>query len=297
MPRPRSLNVAVDDRGQQQSLRMKHEQHGYLKFESADQKRNFGGQYCHGDGTTTHTTFPPPTPEPTDHHFSRNCVQNKKGPAQQVQEQPKAPRQQSETPSYRQWVPRVTNIVPLNAQARQEAALRQLAQQKRDQQIVRLPAAKPGNLYPRPSRISGPARTVHNDDMKRGVVSDLKLSVHLKSNMGFQEKHRMYQAEMERKREEEQRKAISSASTPEATRTESVKQLLASVNKVLEQKVEAAELEAADTEDLEAKAPRIQSQQSHREPKDAYQDARKCGESFWHEYVRSHPTSRPSNGT
>ena len=299
-PRPCPLNLAVEDRGQQQSLIMNHEQHGYLESESADQKRraartDLGGQYRGGEGTTTQTTFPPPTPEPTDHRFSRICVQNK-GPTQQMQEQSKAPRQQSGTPSYRQWVQGVTNIIPLNSQARQEAAQRQFAQQKRDQQNVQLPAAKPGNQYPRPTRISGPARTVHNNDTERSVVSDLKLSVHLKSNMGYQEKYRMYKAEKERKREEEQRKAILSASTPEATGTESVKQLLASVNKVLEQKVEAAELEAADTKDSEVQAPQIQSQQPHRDPKDAYQDARKCGESFWHEYARSHPTLGPSNG-
>ena len=164
-------------------------------------------------------------------------------------------------------------------------------EQKREQEKTQLPAAKPGNLYPRPSRISGPIRPVHDDDMERRTMSSMTLSMQPKSDEAYREACRMYHETNARKKEEEWRKAAVSVPTPEPTRTESVKQLLSSVNKALEQKVEAAELEAADTECLEREALRAQSQQLRQDQNDANQAARQCGQSFWHEYSANYPTA------
>ena len=188
----------------------------------------------------------------------------------------------------------------LNTRVRQEAEQRKLAQQRRDEQKreqekTQLPAAKPGNLYPRPSRIFGPIRPVHDDDMERRTRSSMTLSMRLKSDEAYREACRTYHEKYARKKEEERRKAAVSVPTPEPTRTESVKQLLSSVNKALEQKVEAAELEAADTECLEREALRAQSQQLRQDQNDANQAARQCGESFWHEYSANYPTAGCSN--
>ena len=187
-----------------------------------------------------------------------------------------------------------------NARDRQEVEQRKLAQQRRDEQKheqekAQLPAAIPGNLYPRPSRMSGPVRTVHGDDMKRRTMSNRTFSTHLKSceRPGY----RKYLADSARFQEDQQRKAAMSVPTPEPTRTEPVKQLLSSVNKALEQKVEAAELQAADTVFPQSEAPRVQSQQLQQDQKDANQAAHECGESFWGEYSANHPTAGCSSVT
>ena len=298
-PRPSPLNLAVEDYVQQQHLSTKREHSGYSEFEAADQERRLarmglGGRQYHGERAIPQTTLPLPIPEPTNHLSPQTCV-SKRTFVPQMQKQPKAQNQQNERPAYGPWMRKSTNDMRLDARARQEARERR-AQQKREEQKVQLPAAKPGNSYPGPSRIAGPVRTVDTDDIERGIMSDLALSVQLKSKLAGQEAYRKYKEE-ERKREEEQRKATLSMSIHEATRTESVKQLLTSVRKAQEQKVEAAELEAADPVSLESEVLRAQSQQRHQDPKDAYGATRRFRERFWSMYSTNYPMAKKSTAT
>ena len=253
------LNLAVEHYGQRQNLARRE----YLRYESAEEAKTPGRmgisaqQYCNERAMSQRALALPMPPEPSNYVLPQAL---------------------------------------LNAQVRQEAEQRKLAQQihdeqKREQEKVQLPAAKPGNSYPRPSRYSGPVRTVHDDDMERRVMSNLKCSMQFKSDEAYREACRMYHEKDARKKEEERRKAAVSVPTPEPTRTESVKQLLSSVNKALEQKVEAAELETADTEGSESKALRTQSQQLQQDQNDAKQTARQCGEHFWYQYSANHPAA------
>ncbi|KAL9136891.1 MAG: hypothetical protein Q9175_001897 [Cornicularia normoerica] len=301
-PRPRPLDLPNEGHMEQQSLGARREQRGYSEFEIADQKRRvarmgLGGQQCHGKGATPHTTHPIPLPVPTNRRFPRTS-NPKEESAQQMQEQSKAQEQQSETPACGPWVQERTNEVLLKNRTRQEAGQRKLAQQKHEQQKVQLPPAKPGNLYPGTSRISGilpPIRIAH-DNMEQNIMSELALSVHLKSKMASQEAYRKYKEEKEQRKEEKQRKAALSAPGSEATRTESVKQFLASVNKALEQEVEAAEVEAAETKGVEKESLRTQSQQRHKCPEDAYEACLKYGESLCYKYGKGYPIPRQFDG-
>ena len=249
-PRPNAPNLAVEDCGQRQCLGTRRE---YLGYDSAEEARRL------------------------ERGFQQYCKQQ---------------------PVVQQAAPFISYPAPsnylspqplLNARVRQEDEQRKVAQQKRDEQKTQLPAAKPGSLYPRPSRLSGPVHTVHDDDLKRRTMSSLPFSMQPKSREAYPEACRMYHDKLARKKEEERRKAAVSAPTPEPTRTQSVKQLLSSVNKALEQKVEAAELEAADTECPESEARRAQSQQLQQDQNDANRAARQCGESFWYEYRANYP--------
>lgn len=170
-------------------------------------------------------------------------------------------------------------------------------EQKRLQEKAQFPTAKPGNSYTRPSRISGPVRTVHDDDMERREMSNRTFPMQYSSSEPYREAYRRYPADKERKKGEERRKVAVSVPTPEPTRTESVEQLLSSVNKALEQKVEAAELETADTNCSDSEALRAQSQQLQQDQNDANETARQCGESFWYGYSVNHPTGISSMTT
>ena len=117
------------------------------------------------------------------------------------------------------------------------------------------------------------------------TMSNMASSMHLQS-----EAFRRHYDDKARKKEEERRKAAVSVPTPVPTRTTSVMQLLSSVNKALEQKVETAELEAADElSSSESEALRAQSQQLQQDQSDANQAANQCGESFWCKYSANHP--------
>lgn len=296
-PGPHPVNPAVDGHEEQRSLRTRREQREFLEFQTAEWKRRVArveldAQKYHRESPASYTTLPPLEPDPTDHLFSPAYVPIVR-PAKQTHEQSKAEKRQKETPVCGHWVPQGTNDVLLNARAMQEAGRGKPTQQTHEQGKVQLPAARPGSLYPRPSRMSGPVRITHDIDLDRSIMSDLALSVHLKSKMACQEAYRRCKEERERKKEEEQRKASLSGGTSEATRTESVKQLLASVKKVLEPKVEAGE---ADADGLDNEALRAQPQLPHGDLRDASEDARKRGESFWHEYARSYPTPRQPDG-
>ena len=261
---PNSLNLPVEDYGQRQDLGTKRGWHEYLRSMSAQEARRLerpgisAQQYYNERAMVQQKLSLPVPPEPRNH------------------------------------------LLPpalLNAGFGQEAEQRKLAQreeQKREQEKAQLPAAKPGNLYPRPSRMSGPVRTVHDDDLERKMLS--LQSMGLKPSESYRKACRPYYEKLARQKEEERRKAAVSVPALGPTRTESVKQLLSSVNKALEQKVQAAELEAADTECLEGEAPRAQSQQ-RQDQNDVSQAARQCGENFWYEYSANYPTARCSSMT
>ena len=296
-PGPHPVNPAVDGREEQRILRTRREQSEFLEFQTAEWKRRVArveldAQKYHRESPASYTTLPPLEPDPTDRLFSPAYVPIVR-PVRQTHEQSKAEKRQRETPVCGHWVPQGTNDVLLNARAMQEAGRGKPTQQTHEQGKVQLPAARPGSLYPRPSRMSGPVRITHDIDLDRSIMSDLALSVHLKSKMACQEAYRRCKEERERKKEEEQRKASLSGPTSEATRTESVKQLLASVKKVLEPKVEAGE---TDADGLDDEALRAQPQLPHGDLRDASEAARKRGQSFWHEYARSYPTPRQPDG-
>lgn len=290
-PGPHPVNPAVDGHEEQRSLRTRREQSEFLEFQTAEWKRRVArveldAQKYHRESPASYTALPPPEPDPTDRLFSRAYVPIVR-PVKQTHEQSKAEKRHKETPVCSHWVPQGTNDVLLNARAMQEAGRGKPTRQTHEQGKVQLPAARPGSLYPRPSRMSGPVRITHDINLDRSIMSDLALSVHLKSKMACQEAYRRCKEERERLKEEEQRKAKLSGSTSEATRTETVKQLLASVKKVLEPKVEI------DADGLDNEALRARPQGDLR---DASEAARKRGESFWHEYARSYPTPGQPHG-
>ncbi|CAD6592307.1 MAG: hypothetical protein ASARMPRED_006168 [Alectoria sarmentosa] len=315
-----SMDLISEQRWQQQSLEPSREQHGYFEFEIADQKRRvarmgLGSQKSNGEGVIPQRIRPIRVPKPKNHVCSRTCALKEK-PAQLMQEQSKTQKQQSETLGCGQWLQERTNNALLNAEGRQEARQRKVAEhslenqkfarQKREQekgelQKIQLPPARPGNLYPGPTRISSnllPLRLMHDNKIDQSIMSELALSVHLKSKMASQGAYRKYKEEKERKKnEEEQRKATSSFPRSEATGTESVKQLLASVSKVLEQKVEVAELGAAKSKIAESATFEDQPPEPSKDREYAYEAGLKCGESFWHKFEESHPICRQSDGT
>ena len=286
-PRPRPLDLAIGDYRQQHSRGWRSGQRGYLEFEIADQRRrvgrmDLGGQLPYGKGAMLRTTFTIHIPDSTSHLFPG---------IQQMQEQSEAQKQQNETSACGQWVREHTNHVLLKARAGPETGRRRVAQEKREQQKVQLPAAKPGNLYPGPSRISGipqPFHIVQDDNMEPSMISELALSAHLKSKIASQEAYRKYKEEKERKKEEEEEEEQRKAS-------ESVKQLLVSVNLALEQEVEPTQVEAAHIEGAEHEALRAQSQQPQKGPRYAYGTGLKCGENFWSKYDKNYPLPRHSD--
>ena len=302
-PRPRPLDLANEDSGQRQSLGTRRSERGYLGFEIADQKRRvarmgLGGRQSHGESATPQKTLPLLIPEPTDHLFSRTCAP-KVRPVQKLQGTSKVQELQKETLACGQLAQEHTNNVLLDVQASQEAGQRKHAQQKRELQKVQLPTAKPGNLYPGPTRIPGilpPIRIAHDDDMDRSIMSELALSVHLKSKMASQEAYRKYKEVNERKNREvdhEHRKAASSVPRSENTRTDSIERLLVRANKALEQKVEVAKVGAAKTEN---ETLRAQSQQPYKGPVDAYEASLRRGKLFWDKYDMSYRIPRQSDG-
>ena len=178
-----------------------------------------------------------------------------------------------------------TQILQPQKFEQQELAQQRCDEQKREQEKAQLAAAKPSSSYPRPSTMSGAICAVHDDNMERRTMSNMASSMHLQS-----EAFRRHYDDKARKKEEERRKAAVSVPTPVPTRTTSVMQLLSSVNKALEQKVETAELEAADElSSSQSEALRAQSQQLQQDQSDANQAANQCGESFWCKYSANHP--------
>ena len=221
------------------------------------------GQKCYGKGATPHTT--PALPEPVRTSRSlRICVPEEK-PTQQMQEQAKAQVQYSETPACCPLVQEQNNDALLKTRAREEAGQRKVAQNCEQEMVqkVQLPAAKPGSLYPGPSRISGTIPPLHAS-MAKTLLYEIENSVYLKSKLASQEAYLKYKEE--ERDLEEKRKGASSVpeSVSVATRTESVKRLLANVNKPLEQEVEAVGDEEAETRGVPDEALRVQSRQSHR---------------------------------
>lgn len=290
-PAPRPPQLANEGYGQQQMFRTSRDQLGYVEFAIADQRRRMvrmglASQDSCGEGTTPQTTDSPHAPKPTNHRLARTFA-SKEECVQHLQEQSKAQQQQSENQACGLWV---------HDQAeRRKLAQQKREQQKREQQKVRLPAAKPGSLYPGPTRIPNPGPPNHflrGDPKRQSVRSELTLSIHLKSKMASQETE-----EKERKAgEQQQPKATLWAPKPKATRTEPVKQLLDGVNKALEQKVDAVKAGAAKTARAENDGFRAQSQQPHKGLEEQYEAGLKCGRSFWENYDKSYPMSRPPHG-
>ena len=312
------------------------DQRGYVEFEIADQKRRLARMGLVGrDSRGDETTFSSSKPKPDDHVFARTWAPKEKpaqttlsppipmptnhhcGPKEtfvpQMWVPPKAQEQQSKTPACRGWIQQVP---VLKSKAGQDVEQRKLAeqrpaeqkpleqkpaQQKREQQQTRLPAAKPGNLYPGPTRIPStlpPNHILHEDDIEQNRISERALSELHKTKLASLEVIRQLKEAKERKDGEQQRqqqqqqhKATLSASRPEATKRESVKQLLAGVNRALEQKVEVAQGGAARTErvEKEKEAFQILSQQPHKGPEDAFVAGLKCGRKFWDKYDKSYP--------
>lgn len=219
-------------------------------------------------------TLSPPTPKPTNHH----CAP-KETFVPQMWVPPKAQEQQSNTPTCRGWVQQVPLLkskarkedqqqkLPEKRPAEQKPLEQKPVQQKREQQKIQLPAAKPGNLYPGPTRIPSilpPNHILHQDDKEQSRMSERALSELHKTKLASLEIIRYYKEEKEREAEEQQHKATLSAARPEVTKRGSVKQLLAGVNRALEQKVEVAQGGAVEA-------------------------GLKCGRSFWEKYDKSYP--------
>ena len=294
--KPCPLDLANEDLMQRQSLYTRRDQRGYLEFEVADQKRRaarmgLGGQQSYWEGGIPQMPLPIPMPETINHLSRRTSAPNEK-PAQQMRESSKGQEQRSETPAYGQWIRERTKNLSLMALARQEVGQRKLIQQKHEQHKVELPTPKPGNLYPGPTRIASilpTIRTVHDEGMVQSNMPETVLSMHLKAKEAAEEAML--------REEEEQHKAAASDPYSKPTGTESVKQLLVSVNKALEQKVEAAEIEAVKTDDVESEALRARSQPLHKGLGDAYEASLKCGETFWDKYDKVYPIARQPDGT
>ena len=294
-PRPRPPYLESEDPRYRQSLGTRRSERGYLDFEIADEKRRvarmgLGGRQSHGAAATPQSTIPILIPGSTHHLSPQIC-------AQQMLNQSKSHQQQSEPAAYGQRVRESTNSVSLKARPSKEAEQRMLAQQKREQQRVQLPAAKPGHLYPGPTRVSGilPPNHIKNDgDTKRSIASELALTVHLKSKMVSQEEYRKYKEGKDRKeQEDDQRKATSSDSRFEPSRTASLRRLIAAgINQTREQRVKAPKVEAAETED---ETSRAKMQQPHKSPEDAYKTGLSCGKLFWYKYDKNHPMARQSD--
>ena len=296
-PRQLPQILTFGNQGQQQNLGTRREQRGYLDFEISEQKRRMANmdlrslQY-HSKSTTPQGTPPLAIPESANYSPPQTCAPKKKHD-QQTEEQSRAPKQQRETLACSQQARDSPNRALLNAWARREAGQRQLVLQQR----VQLPTAKPGNLHPGPSRISGPPdRMAHSDSIQRDPMSDVALTAHLKSKMASEGAYRRHQQKKEQRIIGEQYHANPWVPNTEPTRTGSVKQLLASVTSVVEQKVRAREVEVPKTDRADTDPLGAHLLQPHKDPKEAFNAARKCGQSFWHEYGRNYPISRPSDG-
>ena len=306
-----------------------HDQRGYVDFEIADQKRRLArmglvGRDSQRESTTPQMPFSSPTPKPTNHQFARTWAPTEK-PAQttlsppvptptnhhcapketfvpQMWVPPKAQEQQNKNSACRGWIQQVPL---LKSRARQEAEQRKLAgqkpleqkptRQKCEQERTRLPAAKPGSLYPGPTRIHSilpPNHILHQDDKEQSRMSERALLELHKTKLASLEVIRQHKEERDRKAgEQQQPKATLSAPKSGATKRESVKQLLAGVNRALEQKVEVSQGGAARTERVENGAFQPHSQQPHKGTEDA---SLKCGRRFWEKYDKSYPVLRQS---
>lgn len=293
------LTFGNEGPGQRQSLHTRHDQRGYLEFEIADQKRRLarmglGGQQSRWQNGTPRTSLPFPILEPPSHFARQTGARNEapalQHPALQMRVPPTYPEQRNETPAYGHWSRERNGNVWLKDRAWQEAARRNLVRQQHGQQKIELPMSKPGNLYPGPTRITPiirpPCLTVHDDNMEQIIRCEMARSRHRKARKAAEEAML--------REEEEQYKAASSVPAPG---TGSVKQLLVSVNKALEQKVEAAEIEAAKTDDEEHGTLHAQSQQAHDGPGDSTAASLERGKSFWEKYDKSYPLPRQSVGT
>ena len=288
-PRSRPLHISSQDYREQQILDTRRELRGYTEFEISDQERRLarmglGAQKCYGKGATPHTTLALPEPVPTSHRSLRVSVPERK-PTQQMQEQPKAQVQYSKSPACSSLVQERTNDTLLKSQVREEAGRQQSAQKCEQEMVqkVQLPAAKPGNIYPGPSRISGTLHPLHAK-MEQALLSEIGTSVYLKSKQAAQEAYLKYKEE-ERELEEKRKGALSAPrSVSVATRTGSVKRLLANVNKPLEQEVGAVGVEVADTRGVQNEAFHVQSREPHKRPVDALKAADGHGESLWYDY-------------
>ena len=280
-PRPNLPNPAVGDYGQRQSLGTRPE---YLRYESAEEPRRLDSMGV------------------SDQQHYHETMAQRAHPSHQM---PSHQMPSHQVPSF-QMLPEPSNY-PLSQSSRntrdpQEVGLHRLAQQRRDelkrlQEKAQLPTAKSGNSYPEPSRISVPVRTAHDHDMERRAMSNRTFPLQYSPNEPYREAYPRYPADKARNKGEEWRKAAVSVPTPEPTRPESVEQLLSSVNKALEQKVEAAELETADTKCSDGEVLRAQSQQLQQDQNDANETARQCGESFWNGYSANYPTAGCSSTT
>ena len=301
-PAPRPPQWKNEEYWQRHMFRPSRDQRWYTDFELAGQKRRMArmglaSQDSCGEGTTSQTAHSPQTPKPTNHRLARTFA-SKEECVQHLQEQSKAQQQQSENPDCGLWV---RDQAERRKLAEQKCEQQKREQQKREQQKKQLPAAKPGSLYPGPTRIPNfgpPHHFLHGDHKKQSRRSELTLSIHLKSKMASQGTDRDYKEEKERTREQQQQpKATLWAPRPEATRTEPVRQPLDGVNKDLKQKVDAVKAGAAKTERVENQASRAHSQQPHTSPEDRYEAGLKSGTSFSGKYDKSYPMSRPLYGT
>ena len=299
-PRSRPLHIPSQNYREQQILDPTCEKRGHTEFEISDQERRvarmgLGTQKCCGKGATPHTTPALPESVPTSHQSLRVRVPERK-PIQQIQEQPKAQVQYSKSPACCSLVQERNNDTLLESQAREEAGRQQSARECEQEMVqkVQLPAAKPGSLYPGPSRISDTLHPLHAK-MEQAILSEIGNSAYQKSKRASREAYFQYKEE-ERELEEKRKGALSApGSVSVATRTESVKRLLANVNKPLEQEVGAVGVEVADTRGVQNEAFLIQSQEPHKRTVDAFEAADSHGESICYDYNNGTPRS-PSVG-
>ena len=288
-PRSRPLYISSQNPREQQILGTSREQRGYTEFEISDQARRLarmglGPQKCYGKSATPHTTPALPEPVSTNHRSLRICVPERK-PTQQIQELEKPQVQYSEPSACCSLVQEPTNDALLKTRAMEEAGRETFAQKGEQEMVqkVQLPAAKPGSLYPGPSRISGTLHPLHAQ-MEQAILSEIGHSAYLKSKLASREAYLKYKKEEQEL--EEKRKGVLSApgSVSVATRTESVKRLLANVNKPLEQEVGAVGVEGADTRGVRNESFHVQSQEPHKHPVDAFEAADSYGEKFRYDY-------------
>ncbi|KAM0804365.1 hypothetical protein BDR22DRAFT_596102 [Usnea florida] len=296
-PRSRPLHIPSQNYREQQILDTTREHRGHTEFEISDQERRvarmgLGTQKCYGKGAKPHTTPALPEPVPTSHRCLQVRVPERK-PIQQIQEQPKAQVQYSKSPGCCSLVQERTNDTLLKSQAREEAGRQQSSRECEQEMVqkVQLPAAKPGSLYPGPSRISDTLHPLHAK-MEQAILSEIGNSAYQKSKRASREAYFQYKEE-ERELEEKRKGALSApGSVSVATRTESVKRLLANVNKPLEQEVGAVGVEVADTRGVQNEAFQVQSQEPHKRPVDAFEAADSHGDRIWYNYNSGTPRSR-----
>ena len=289
-PRSRPLHLSSQNDMEQQIPDTRRAQQGYTASDISDQERRaarmgLGTQKCYGKGATPHITPALPQPMATSLRSLQIRVPERK-PTQQIQEQPKAQIQYSRSPACCSLVQERTNDALLKSQAREEAGRRQQSAQKGEQEMVQklqLPAAKPGSLYPGPSRIPGTIHPLHAA-MHQAILSEIESSVHFKSKLASQEAYLKYKEEG-RDLEEKRKGAFSvPGSVSVDTRTESVKRLLANVSKPLQQEVGAVGVEVSDTRGVPNEAFRVQSREPDKRPVDGFGAADEHGEMGWYDY-------------